>query len=245
MFPPVRALGLHGSRRQKLQHMAPPPGVCVAATYGLPQVCVAATYGASPRCLCLCVSLCVHKHTYIYIYTPPPASPRCVCVCVCVCTHTLIYTYIRQLQVDDTCLGDAHTNVQGGWGGGLGDGEGARRVLAGGWGGGGGVRRQTVRPLLGLTGHSNCVSSAVWLASFGLIATASWDRSVLLFDVASGSGGSKALRTLGGHEGPLTAIAAASSSALLLSGSRDCTARLWDARSKVPVVKWSSSQVVK
>ena len=45
------------------------------------------------------------------------------------------------------------------------------------------------------------------MSSCGLIATASWDRSALLFDVASGA--SKALRTLAAHDGPLTLIAAA------------------------------------
>jgi len=69
------------------------------------------------------------------------------------------------------------------------------------------VRRKTLRPVLALWGHSNAVSSAAWMASCGLIASASWDRSALLFDVASGA--SKALRTLGGHDGPLTCIAAA------------------------------------
>ena len=67
--------------------------------------------------------------------------------------------------------------------------------------------RKSLRPVLGLWGHSNAVSSAAWMASCGLIATASWDRSALLFDVASGA--SKALRTLAGHDGALTYIAAA------------------------------------
>lgn len=69
------------------------------------------------------------------------------------------------------------------------------------------LRRKAMRPVLSLWGHSNAVSSAAWMASCGLIATASWDRSALLFDVASGA--SKPLRTLGGHDGPLTCIAAA------------------------------------
>ena len=69
------------------------------------------------------------------------------------------------------------------------------------------LRRKAMRPVLSLWGHSNAVSSAAWMASCGLIATASWDRSALLFDVACGA--SKPLRTLGGHDGPLTCIAAA------------------------------------
>jgi len=72
-----------------------------------------------------------------------------------------------------------------------------------------GGRRRTVRAVLALWGHCNAVSSAAWMPWCGLIATASWDRSALLFDVASGS--SKALRTLAGHDGPLTCIAGARS----------------------------------
>ena len=66
--------------------------------------------------------------------------------------------------------------------------------------------------IIGLWGHSNAVSGAAWMSSCGLIATASWDRSALLFDVASG--GSKPLRTLAAHDGPLSSIAAATSASL-------------------------------
>ncbi len=64
-----------------------------------------------------------------------------------------------------------------------------------------------LRPIMGLWGHSDAVSGAAWMSSCGLIATASWDRSALLFDVASGA--SKPLRTLAAHDGPLSCIAAA------------------------------------
>lgn len=68
-------------------------------------------------------------------------------------------------------------------------------------------------------------SSAAWMPWCGLIATASWDRSALLFDVASGA--SKALRTLAGHHAPLTMIAAARFHAPpQLSPSRVCVGRV-------------------
>ena len=95
-------------------------------------------------------------------------------------------------------------------------------------------RRKMLRPVLGLVGHSNALSGAAWMGPAGLIATASWDHSAQVYDVASG--GSKALRTLAGHDGALTVVAAASSSSVVLTGSRDCTARLWDARFKMPLL---------
>jgi WD40 repeat protein len=95
-------------------------------------------------------------------------------------------------------------------------------------------RRKTVRPVLGIVGHSNVVSAAAWMGSRGLIATSSWDRTAQVFDVASGT--SKPLRTLGGHDGPLTWIAATSGSSVVMSASKDCTARLWDARAKMPLL---------
>ena len=78
-----------------------------------------------------------------------------------------------------------------------------------------------LRPVLGLWGHSNAVSGAAWMSSCGLIATASWDRSALLFDVASGA--SKPLRTLAAHDGPLSCIAAATCAPLVSSLLPSCT----------------------
>ncbi len=80
------------------------------------------------------------------------------------------------------------------------------------------------RAAITLWGHSNTVTCAEWVgASNAGVATASWDRSVLLYDVGSSS--TAPVRTLVGHDGPLTSVAAARSSSLLLTASRDCTAR--------------------
>eukprot|EP00960_Hanusia_phi_P009034 260522-Hanusia_phi.AAC.1 len=90
------------------------------------------------------------------------------------------------------------------------------------------ARRLSLKASLTLWGHSDVVSSAAWIALSDSVATSSWDKTVKIFDSSGAS--SKPLRTLVGHDGPLTSIASSPDGHLLLSSSRDCTARLWDAR---------------
>ncbi len=60
-----------------------------------------------------------------------------------------------------------------------------------------------------------------------LALTASDDRSARLWEVSTG----RYLRTLTGHEGPVTAVLFSADGQTVLSTSNDATARLWDVAS--------------
>jgi WD40 repeat protein len=73
------------------------------------------------------------------------------------------------------------------------------------------------------SGHVGEVYSVATLPGGRAIATGSYDRTVKLWDVATGV----CLRTLEGHTNMVRAVAAVSPS-LVVSGSRDKTVRLWE-----------------
>ncbi len=61
-----------------------------------------------------------------------------------------------------------------------------------------------------------------------MIASASWDKTVRLWDVRTGA----VLRTLTGHRSGVTTVAFSPDGTLIASGSRDNTVRLWDVDSE-------------
>ncbi len=75
-----------------------------------------------------------------------------------------------------------------------------------------------------LEGHDDVVYAAEWLGDGKTIVTASADRTVRVWDSATGE-----LRaTLTGHSGPVLCLAVAPDGKLICSGSADQTIRVWD-----------------
>jgi WD40 repeat protein len=89
-----------------------------------------------------------------------------------------------------------------------------------------------------LEGHTAGVAAAAWSADGKLLATASGDKTVRLWDA-----GGKPVRTLTGHEGPVSCVAWADGRTLA-SGSADKTVRLWQATSDGGKVLWRHDNAV-
>lgn len=81
-------------------------------------------------------------------------------------------------------------------------------------------------PVSEFTGHEGPIASADWWSNGTQIVTASWDRTVKLWDVEE----EKVIHTLEGHELEITHASAHSVQKLIVTSSQDTTFRLWDFR---------------
>ncbi|KAK5681376.1 hypothetical protein LTR17_027471, partial [Elasticomyces elasticus] len=78
-----------------------------------------------------------------------------------------------------------------------------------------------------LEGHSGWVWSVVFSADSSRLASASFDRTVRIWDTSSG----QCLRTLEGHSDGVNSVVFSADSSRLASASDDCTVNIWDASS--------------
>jgi WD40 repeat protein len=78
-----------------------------------------------------------------------------------------------------------------------------------------------------LQGHSDWVSAVAFSHHSTKLASASFDKTVKVWDVSSGA----CLQTLEGHSRYVYSVAFSHNSAKLASGSEDCTVKVWDASS--------------
>lgn len=89
-----------------------------------------------------------------------------------------------------------------------------------------------------LAGHRDKVTAAVWspeTAEKPLLATASVDRSVRVWDVANLAAGVPCVAVLEGHEGRVTSLSWGADGRHLITASTDGTARLWVAAGTRPL----------
>jgi len=78
------------------------------------------------------------------------------------------------------------------------------------------------------SGHKDAVYSVALSPDGRILASGSYDNSIILWDVSSG----KPLRTLAGHNGAVLGLAFRADGAVLASASADRTVKLWDVKTR-------------
>ncbi len=89
---------------------------------------------------------------------------------------------------------------------------------------------QSADPVL-LKGHNEVVYDAVFLPDGKQVVTASFDRTLKLWDLAT----QQSVRTMEGHTGIILTVAVSKDGTLIASGASDNTIRLWDVPKNDPV----------
>lgn len=86
----------------------------------------------------------------------------------------------------------------------------------------------TKKPITRMTGHQQLINQVCFSPDARFIASASFDKSVKLWDGRTG----KFIATLRGHVGSVYQVCWSSDSRLLVSGSKDSTLKVWDTKTK-------------
>ncbi len=84
------------------------------------------------------------------------------------------------------------------------------------------------KPICRMTGHQQLINDVKFSPDGRLIASASFDKSIKLWDGKTG----KFIATLRGHVQQVYQLSFSSDSRLLVSGSADSTLKVWDLRVK-------------
>ncbi|KAK9702736.1 ribosome assembly [Basidiobolus ranarum] len=84
------------------------------------------------------------------------------------------------------------------------------------------------KPIARLTGHQKLVNQVCFSPDGRIIASASFDNSVKLWDGFTG----KFIASLRGHVGPVYQVVFSSDSRMVMSGSKDSTLKIWDMKTK-------------
>ncbi|MFM2002003.1 MAG: hypothetical protein RI963_1429 [Planctomycetota bacterium] len=93
-------------------------------------------------------------------------------------------------------------------------------------------------PLVEMIGHNDVIQTAIFSPDGKRVATASYDRTITLWEVATG----KPVRSFTGHNGAILSIAISPDGKLLVSGSADETVKVWDVESGQRLDTMSQSQ---
>ena len=84
-----------------------------------------------------------------------------------------------------------------------------------------------------ISAHDDAISQVKYSPDGKLIATASWDKTIKLWDVETG----KLIATLTGHTDSINSIAFSHDSQSLISGSEDKTVKVWNITEKPKLIK--------